>query len=568
MRIQFGSGSTTGAGGQSAGGKGCLTVFFLIFLVMGSLFAILIVGEAVQETLVWFWPETPCTILSSGVAETDTESEPYRPEILFEYEVDARVYQSRRLTRSEAAGLSYDKARRPSDRYPPGSRATCRVNPENPATAVLERQFPWVGLVVFFPLIFVVIGGGGIFFTWKGMPGGKREVGEVKSISQRARGAAGLGKKIELVVGLIFAVVGGGLSVFLLLIPSVRLLSALDWVEVPATVEASTVRSWSTDDGMSHEADVLYRYPAGDREWLSNRRSFFPMSSGGYLAAQAIVDRHPPGTEITCYVDPDDASRSVLDRGFRKVYLIGLFPLAFLLAGIGLTIHATRRIPETRSGETGIDDLHEPAAERVLEPEAGPIAKIVGITLAAAIWNGIVSIFVWQAVQAARSGGPDWILTIFLIPFVLVGLALIVGIFYTILAAINPRPSLTISPAAPRLGTRLRVNWSFKGKVSRIQHLRIVLEGHEKATYRRGTDTHTDREAFASIDLMDSSAEWEIGRGSAELGIPEDTMHSFSSANNGVVWSLIVHGDIPNWPDVSESFDIEIRPLARDRLLP
>ena len=77
MKIQFGSGSTTGAAGRSAGGKGCLTVFFLVFLVMGSLFAILIVGEAVQETLVWFWSETPCTILigpEGGLSETERES--------------------------------------------------------------------------------------------------------------------------------------------------------------------------------------------------------------------------------------------------------------------------------------------------------------------------------------------------------------------------------------------------------------------------------------------------------------------------------------------------------------
>ena len=52
------------------------------------------------------------------------------------------------------------------------------------------------------------------------------------------------------------------------------------------------------------------------------------------------------------------------------------------------------------------------------------------------------------------------------------------------------------------------------------------------------------------------------------MEIPEDTMHSFASPNNEVVWSLVVSGDIPRWPDVDETFDIEVRPLAAERLLP
>jgi hypothetical protein len=157
---------------------------------------------------------------------------------------------------------------------------------------------------------------------------------------------------------------------------------------------------------------------------------------------------------------------------------------------------------------------------------------------------------------------------IFLIPFVLVGLALIVGVVHTFLASFNPRPTIVISPSAPRLGTRLMIDWSLSGKTGRMNNLRIILEGHERATYRRGTDTYTDRDVFASLDLVDTSMEWEIPKGSADVEIPEDTMHSFSSSNNAVVWSMHVHGDISRWPDVDETFDVEIRPMAREELRP
>jgi hypothetical protein len=558
----------TRGGCRSVGGRIGATLFLSIFLLMGSLFAVFILGEAIRQTMVWFWPSAPCTIIESGVDTSGADDNPYSPTILFEYEVGGRVYRSTTVSRGETSSSSYDSARRPSDRYPPGSDATCWVHPKTPSIAVLERRLPWIGLVVFFPLIFVAIGGGGIWAVWRAeKPGAKP--GAIESISQRASGISNLGKKIELAIGLVFTGVGGALSVLLLIIPGVRLVSALDWTEVPATVVSSSVRSWSTDDGMSYAADVLYEYSAGGRTWTSNRRSFFPMNSSDAGDAGATVDAYPQGAEITCFIDPDDVSRSVLDRGFRPAYLIGLFPLVFLLAGIGLTIHSFRSrrtaIPESPVGDT---EIAETGGERVLEPAAGPLAKVAGMVFFAAIWNGLVSVFVWIAVSSHLEGNPEWFLTVFIIPFVLVGLGLIVGVVYSILAAFNPRPRLSMTPASPRLGSRISVTWRFTGRPSRISRLTITLEGYESATYRRGTDTHTDREVFASIDLADTTAEWEIAQGNAAGAIPEDTMHSFSSSNNAITWSLHLHGDIARWPDVDESFEIDVRPLPRERLVP
>jgi len=560
---------TSGIGCRTVGGRVGGTLFFAVFLLMGLLFTAFIVGESLRQAAVWLWPEVECTVLESGVEITGDDESPYRATVLFEYEVDGRTYHSQTVSRGLDATSSYDAARGPADRHPPGSRAMARVNPDRPDEAVLERRPPWIALVALLPLIFVAIGAGGIVFTWRSRPGSFDSVlGD--SISQRSRGIAQLGHRVELGVGLIFAAVGAALSVFLLVIPAAHLLSALGWDEVPATVVSSSVRSWSTDDGTSYAADVLYTYSVGGRTWRSNRRSFFPMFGSGADSSRAIVERYPEGSTTVCYVDPEDPGRSVLDRGFRLEYLIGLFPLLFLGAGSALTIHAlrSRRPSVPRGPSEGAGATPDLTAERNLHPTTSPVVRVVAIVFIAAFWNGIVSVFVWQAVAAFRSGRPDWFLNIFLIPFVLVGLGLIAGIVYTALGAFNPRPRLTISPGSPSLGDRLRVDWRFAGWPERISHLTIAFEGHEKATYRRGTDTHTDRAAFASFDLVDTSFGTEIQRGSTEVVIPEDTMHSFSSANNAVIWSLVVHGDIARWPDVMETFEVEVRPLPHDRLLP
>ncbi len=562
----------TRGGCRSVGGRIVGTLFFSVFLLLGGLFVAMILADAVRQTAVWFWPETSCTIIASGVETTGDDEEPYRPSVDYEYEAGGRLRSSRAVTRNQTASSSYDRARRISDRYPVGSRASCRVDPDSPANAVLEARPPWIAFVAFFPLIFVAIGGGGIYAMWRRGSAG-RSPATTSSISQRARTGSRLGARIELAVGLLFTTVGGVLTVILLVVPVFRLVSAHDWLATPAVVVASTVRSWSTDDGTSYRADVLYQYDAGGRTWRSNRRGFFPLSSSGAESSRATVGRFPEGAAITCWVDPDDAGRSVLDRRPGPAYLVGLFPLVFLLAGLAVSAHATanRRRERTPPGEVhsfASESLSSDAPVRELEPAAGPIAKVVGMLLLALFWNGIVSVFVWQAAAAFRRGHPDWFLTVFLIPFVLVGLALVGGVVHTALAAFNPRPKLVIRPGSPRLGDRLQVEWRFAGATGRIRQLAITLEGHEKATYQRGTDCHTDRESFASLTLVDLPSGGFAAQGTAQIDIPQDTMHSFAAENNAVVWALHVHGDIPHWPDVDESFPIEVRPLARDKVAP
>ena len=261
-------------------------------------------------------------------------------------------------------------------------------------------------------------------------------------------------------------------------------------------------------------------------------------------------------------MDPDDLSRSVLERRLRPIHLLGLLPLLFLLAGAGLAAHGRRQmrtaapvagaeaaVPATRAGPV------------VLEPSVGPLGKLAGSLFIALFWNGIVSVFVWQAWKSWERGQPDWFLTIFLVPFVLVGLGAFVFVGHFALALANPRPRLTVDAAAPCLGDRLGIDWQFSGRASRIRRLRIVLEACEEATYRRGTDTHTDREVFASHVLVDTANDWEIPHGSGALVIPDDTMHSFEAPANKIVWELKVSGEIARWPDVDESFPVTVHPI-------
>jgi len=563
MEISINTTSEKPSGCRSFTGKGVGTLFFGLFFLIGSLFVLFILGEALRQAAPWLWPETSCTIISNGVESTGEEQEPYRPAVRYRYQVDGRDFEGTRIARGDLATSSFDRARDSAARYAAGSVATCRVDPDHPALAVLERRVPWIALVVFFPLIFVAIGGFGLWAVWR--RSSSVDETDSRSISQKA--AKGRGHHIALVMGLIFSVVGGSLFLFLFALPAINQLRSTGWIEVPCTVIDSTVRSWSTEDGTSYRPDVLYEYEAGGRIWRSNRVDFFSALSSGYDNARDVVARHSADSSGTCWVDPYNAGRSVLERRLRPIHLLGLLPLIFLIAGAALSRWAWKQLRTKRTPE-------EPIAEEtavvegplVLEPQVSPLGKVFGALFFAVFWNGIVSVFVFQAWKGWASGHPDWFLTLFLVPFVLVGLVAIGAVGYFALSLANPRPRLTLEKATVRLGEELRLGWLFTGRASRIRHLRIVLEGREEATYQRGTDTHTDREVFATHILIDTGSDWEIPRGTATVVIPADTMHSFTAANNKIVWEIKVESEIDRWPDVAQNFPITIRPMRVEDL--
>ena len=186
--------------------------------------------------------------------------------------------------------------------------------------------------------------------------------------------------------------------------------------------------------------------------------------------------------------------------------------------------------------------------------------KFVGLTLAACFWNGIVSIFVIGAIRRICATADSSPSSLFLLLFIAVGLGLIAGAVYQFLALFNPRPTIELSSGAIPLGGAAEVRWSFVGQAGRIRELAVTLRGVEEARYRRGTDTHTDRNIFYEMELHRTSDPYEIASGQVGFVMPQDTMHSFEATNNKIIWSLEIHGDIKGWPDVKESFKINVTP--------
>ncbi len=382
----------------------------------------------------------------------------------------------------------------------------------------------------------------------------------------------------------LFLLVGFALTPFLAW-PIARTIGARSWRAVPCTILASGVKEHSGSDGSTYSVEVRYEYEVDGRLYRGDRYRFLGGSSSGYDGKAGIVAGLPVGSRQVCYVDPKDPSRSVFNRSFGAWVLLGLIPVG--LIGLGLWgIVANVRRPKPWKGVTtpyqpgggGVVPsgpvecawLPEPRGEVILPPggvgegalvlkaDAGPVGKFVGLTFIALFWNGIVSLFLKDVVAGWQAGHGDGCQSLFLVPFVLIGIALLLSIPYQFLALFNPRPRLVLDRCRLRPGEPARLSWSFSGASGRIRKLKIAIEGREEASYRRGTNTHTDRATFATFVLFDGDP--ALGTGEVEVKIPSGSMHSFSASHNKIVWKLAVAGEIARWPDVAEDFELVVVP--------
>ncbi len=143
---------------------GLLVGFFAVFFLVGAgmliPFFILPVLRVVEARS---WQGVPCEILSSRVrSHSGDDGNTYSIEALYRYEFDGRQHRSNRYQFLGGSSGGHESKAAAVEKIPAGSTATCYVNPEDPFEAVIERGLTpdyFFGLV---PLLFALIGAGGM----------------------------------------------------------------------------------------------------------------------------------------------------------------------------------------------------------------------------------------------------------------------------------------------------------------------------------------------------------------------------------------------------------------------
>ena len=402
-----------------------------------------------------------------------------------------------------------------------------------------------------------------------------------QSITQGKQKSSTVGRMGLIIFGLVFATIGAVVCAAILGPVLVGAVRSRNWVARPCVILTRELEqtSGNSDSGPAYRVKVRYRYEWNDHDYIGDRYGWSGVYSGR-AGNQKILNRLPLGAETTCYMNPANPAESVLKRGLGWEVAFGLIPLVFVLVGVAIVWHGLGNKPSTaisdaavgrgprlqrRFGAAGRAATGGPAILPIpnydhgpldLRPAGSPGKRLAGLLIFAVIWNGFVGCFLWFGIFG--SGGTNVCGAVFMIPFVLVGLAVIVAVIYALLALKNPRPTVTLSKSIIRLGDSLEVRWKVAGRTDRISVLNLTLEGREIATYRRGTNTSTDKHVFAKVDIAHITRPSEIASGRATLRMPQTSMPSFQSANNRIQWALVIHGDIPNWPDMKEEFTIDM----------
>jgi hypothetical protein len=174
------------------------------------------------------------------------------------------------------------------------------------------------------------------------------------------------------------------------------------------------------------------------------------------------------------------------------------------------------------------------------------------------IWNGIIGFAIFMMSQ--ERGGFSIFMSLFLIPFVLIGVGIVLLLVRQILVLANPQPTVVYSDSWIYPGSEFEVSWMMKGKVTRIKTLIIFIEGIETVTYRQGTTTRSESNVFYRDKLVEIEQQDRIAQGFEVARIPNNTMHTFDATNNKIQWQVRFEGEIPWWPDLSEKFPLVILP--------
>lgn len=400
----------------------------------------------------------------------------------------------------------------------------------------------------------------------------------------RGKGSKAGGRLGLFLFGGVFAAVGTAMFVFFTALPIYGVLDARGWVATPCTITKSEVETHAGDDGDTYSIEIRFTYQVNGRAYQGDRFRFAPPgSSSGYKGKKKIVNAHPVGSAQTCYVDPDDPRAAVIQRGFNHGMWWGLFPLPFMAVGYGIFIATIFGLGSGRSkgsltntSRRRVDWLPSSADQTgqvTLAPGASRLGAFIVISIFTLLWNAFITAFIMLGplADAWHHGmkGFDICFGLFMVPFVIVGLVLVIVACRKLLLLFAPKVVLDVSRRAVPVGGSVTLRWHTEGSVSSVNRVTISLIGEESATYTRGTDTVTDTETFYEQVLAgDQSQESDFDtlatgndRGELVYTVPADTMHSFHASRNKVQWKLRVVADVSNWPDPTDDHEITVLPM-------
>ena len=349
------------------------------------------------------------------------------------------------------------------------------------------------------------------------------------------------------------------------------------YVEGTCAITAKRLLESSDEDGTTYAPYFEFQVTAQNGEIY--RASGYKRSqvySSGRAGKEAILARYTVEQSYPCWYNPANPQEAVLARGLSLgwAYLVVLIPLIFVAIGAGGLYSGLRNWGKSEEAEVEkvlprqalaewLPDLNTRPGHYLdirLSPKSSHRMSLLGTTLIALFWNGIVSVFV--VVGLTQEDFPLWV-WLFLTPFILIGVFLVYGVGRQTLTWILGGDTIVeISDEPLRFGQRADLFVRQSGGKP-VQSATVTMVCQEWVRYRQGTDTRTEERVvfeqvlFEQPDMISQRGEWQQN---LDLAIPSDAMHSFKADNNAVNWQIVVDVKLAGSPDFKLAFPLRVVP--------
>jgi hypothetical protein len=523
------------------------------------------------------WVATECQIVAAELPTSSSSEVAVR----YTYVVDGITREGNRWALPSPVQPSYRDLLTRVEKWQPGTVTKCWRDPNDGARVVLERESLWVGTILLFPLAGITA----IYFllrprrTVAGPARGSSGTGVPQSFgtskTSQLPASSGAGKAVYFFF-LLFVVVGLGLTYLFFGRHYLAAQRAKSWVSGECTILSSEVLTHTSKDSKSNRTStsysikVAYTLNAGGKTYSGSTYSVGDSQHTDSSSAYEAIQPLDAGKVVPCFFDPSDPTESTLKRDLESTVWLGLFPLLFTVAGL-MGLGYTWQSRRTDNDPTIRGKKVRRASNRLV--------GFITLLCATTVWNGIVGVGGYAFFTSGDASG--WLIALFISPFALIGVLLIVALPLAFLQIFNPSVDFELASSDVPFDGTFSVGWKLRGSPRRVRLFTLALElvalegsNTAQADGVEGVELENDVRRSASptpqrtsmtgnvirrFELAKTSNRESIRKGSAEVRIPAYETFSFPNNTRRIKWRLTAGLSIPWYPDSSETMELDPR---------